>query len=232
MSRYELATPTAAARAKAAAATFGAAVVTAMFAGLIASFVLLQTEDRLGMNLTGSDANPGSAADAFANSTVVHSHPLIRIEVEFALCVVIALAASRFGRGAVGDALFGLRAVDSEGAGASRWQVFLNAALPLAVWEAARLPLSTWLGVAVVVLLWLPAVFRSDRRSVFSLATGTYYRQQVSSTGVRRAWGNEEPGDAESPLPGSPGDPASGAGKTPKPPSDEPGRWDGPTLIG
>jgi len=77
------------------------------------------------------------------------------------------------------------------------------------LWEALRFPTGSLAAVVVVAAVWLPALIRRDRRSLFSIATGTYYQVQVPLPDVERGWSGRS---------GSPG--------------NDDDDWGGPTLIG
>ncbi len=184
MDRYVIGQPAAGPRTKAALITFAVSLAAAVIVGGSASVFLLLMGDRSGMDMTGT-------ATSFVGTAPVDSLP-VRVVADIAICVAIALVASRMGRGAVGDSLYGITAVTGDGQPAQRSRVVLNALLPIVVWVVARFPLNNWLAILVVTALWLPALVRVDRRSTFSLLTGTHFQARVSAPGVRRGW--DQPG--------------------------------------
>jgi hypothetical protein len=93
--------------------------------------------------------------------------------------VVSILLATRLTHGAAGDRVLGIDAVDAAGNPLSRPKVVLNAALPMLVWLLVPFQMSSSVGFLVVAMLWAPALFRADRRSVFAMLTGTHFRVEV-----------------------------------------------------
>ena len=216
MARYSSGPPGRAERLRAALTTWGVAGLVAVLVGMIVSFVVVPL---LGVQRTGIVAINAGLGGSYNDSgpivsdqTGISSHSPVKLMVDAVVLLVIALAASRIGRGAVGDVICGVTAVTRDGAPAGRLRIFLNAALPIGLWEVLRFPLGTWSAVLVVVALWAPAMVRTDRRSVFSMATGTHYLAKNVEPDARRGW-LARSGDADS---AAAAEPDSG----------------GPTLIG
>jgi hypothetical protein len=216
MARFTSGPPARGVRLRAALLTWAVAGAVAVLVGMIASLVVVPL---LGVKGSGIVAlNPGLGGDVnssgpiVSDQTGINAHSPLKLAVDVFVLLVAALVASRMGRGAAGDSMTDVTTVARSGEPAGRIRVFLNVFAPMLVWEVLRFPMGTWSAVAVVVALWLPALVRADRRSVYSLATGTYFVAPNRLVDQRRGWLGRN-------------------GTTPKDPAQDDDA-SGPTLIG
>lgn len=180
---FEAAMPRRRERLGSAVVTAGAAVLGAIVAGMTATFVSFVATSQ-SMSLM----EHASVVDIARSSGIDSVSPWVWGSVDAFTFLVAVLTASRLGRGAVGDAVFGVRAVDRAGAPAGVWRILLNAALPIAAWVMAAPRLGTGGALVLTAALWALSLVRSDRRSVYSLITGTHYQTLVSDRTEVRDW--------------------------------------------
>lgn len=101
--------------------------------------------------------------------------------------VVVWLTACRGGVGTPGDAVMTLRPYDTTGARASRGRNLLRGAVPVAVLGVvAQFGGSAW-ALALLVLLWAPALVRADRRTAVDLLVGVVPRS-LAPAKTGRSW--------------------------------------------
>jgi hypothetical protein len=182
VTRYELTPPTVRQRAGAAVITTVAAVGGAVIAGIPAAVFIIVTGDRSSLDMT-------AVGGGFVSSgTDVASNPVLWGLADLGVVLVAALLATRLGRGAVGDTVFDIAAVDRAGNPARRWQIILNALLPMLIWTVTRVQVGSGRAVLFVLALWIPALISSQRRSIYSMLTGTYYQVHAPVKEVKRGW--------------------------------------------
>ncbi len=168
--------PTAAERAKSGAIT-SAITLGAGFAATVVLGLLLWAVQVV----TGS-AIPGIGVDAGAVTPPASwrpgasgaAEPMTTSSVLLLLAVLVIawLVSCRGGVGTPGDAIMTLRARAREGSPPRRWQHLVRTGVPMAILGAGMLGQRAWAGALVALVLWLPALVRSDRRSLFDVIAG------------------------------------------------------------
>jgi hypothetical protein len=174
-----LVTPWVGVRVLSALTTTAAALITAILIFLPGAFVLWATSTRPSdAGVTSAGAGLKAFPLDFQASQLdgqVPVNPVVAAAVYLAIAIGVVLVTSRAGRGSIGDAVCHLTAIDAQGAPVARWRNVANSALPVLVWALASALANPRLALLAVLMLWLPALVRHDRRSVYSLITGTHY---------------------------------------------------------
>ncbi len=89
-----------------------------------------------------------------------------------AVLLVLWPVTCRLGRGTFGDAVMELKERTVDGRPAGRRRSWARAGVPLALIAVATVLGHPGVGAALVLLLWVPALLRADRRSLIDLAVG------------------------------------------------------------
>lgn len=101
--------------------------------------------------------------------------------------VAVWLAGSRIGAGTPGDAVMTLRPLTSGGEVASRGRNLLRTAVPVAAYAVMSQLAGNVYALALLALLWAPALVRADRRTAVDLLVGVVPRSlRPAKTG--RSW--------------------------------------------
>ena len=137
---------------------------------------LLTGHGGLGGLLGGEVNGPGvfgaSNAEGWRTAAAADDRPWV-VPVSLGATLLITwLGSCRLGVGTPGDAFMGLTALTVDGEPAPRWRTMLRTGLPLLVLGAGVAAHSVWSGIAVVAVLWLPALLRADHRTAFDLVAG------------------------------------------------------------
>jgi hypothetical protein len=103
-------------------------------------------------------------------------------------CVLVALVVSGVGRGSSGERWIDIETLDRDGEPAGRGRVFTTILLPLALYSASVFVVTPLTALLVVAALWSPALARADRRSAFSVLTGTHFRERALRRQLRHDW--------------------------------------------
>lgn len=186
-------------RIKASLTTTVVAIVTAIAAGIITAPIIWAVTDHPlalsgGFGPLGGGVHGGGPTGPLTSGDVADAvrsvNGWIAIAVDLTIFVIVVLVTSNRGRGALGDRIYDIQAVNARGTDAGRWRNLANVALPILVWVLANAFTTPFLGVVAVAVLWLPALFRDDRRSLYSLVTSTRY--EILPGFVRRK-GRKEP---------------------------------------
>ena len=116
-------------------------------------------------------------------------------------CVVAAVAASRMGRGTIGDAVFSLTVTGVDGGAVSSRQQLFRAALPVAIVAIGSLVGLVWLFVVVVLAGSLYGLTRRDRRGLYELAFGVVQHSTEPVKGSPEQWREAAARSRESQVP-------------------------------
>ena len=84
----------------------------------------------------------------------------------------VGLGASRAGIGTPGDSLMEVVTRTPDGQRVSRTRTIARTVIPVAIFMGLSVFGHAGLGLALCLLLWVPALFRADRRSAYDLITG------------------------------------------------------------
>lgn len=104
-----------------------------------------------------------------------------------AVVLVVWLASCRVGRGTPGDAVMTLRAWTVDGALAGRGRTMLRTGVPVALYALVALLAGHVYALALLAVLWAPALVRADRRTAVDLLVGVVPRSlRAAKTG--RSW--------------------------------------------
>jgi hypothetical protein len=199
MSDESKAVPSIGLRIKAALTTTVVAIVTAIAAGIVTAPIIWAVTDHPlalsgGFGPLGGGVHGGGPTVPLTSGDIADAvrsvNGWIAIAVDLTIFVIVVLVTSNRGRGALGDRIYDIQAVNARGTDAERWRNLANVALPVLVWVVANAFTNQLLGVVAVGVVWLPAVFRADRRSLYSLVTGTHY---AILPGFVRRKGRKEP---------------------------------------
>jgi hypothetical protein len=104
-----------------------------------------------------------------------------------AVVLVVWLASCRVGRGTPGDAVMTLRAWTVDGALAGRGRTMLRTGVPVTLYALIALLAGHVYALALLAVLWAPALVRADRRTAVDLLVGVVPRSlRAAKTG--RSW--------------------------------------------
>lgn len=135
------------------------------------------------------DSGPtdGSAVLRPANVTPPEGTTAFGIGLWIVVVIAVWLASCRGGIGTPGDAVMTLRPYDTSGAPASRGRNLLRGAVPVGAFAVvAQVAGSGW-GLALLALLWAPALVRADRRTAADLLVGVVPRS-LAPAKTGRSW--------------------------------------------
>lgn len=173
--------PKALERLQSAAVTVGAALVVGVVAAVvagIAAFVVAFVRGTDMPTLTYRSVDPNDPSSALGPWTLTNTGAsgagmgaaaLLTLAV---VGVLVWLATCRMGRGTPGDAVMGILARDTEGRLIGARRAMLRTGVPMLMLVGGTALGLTRMSLLLVVVLWLPALVRHDRRSVFDLVAG------------------------------------------------------------
>jgi hypothetical protein len=193
--------PTLRERASSTAITIGACVLVGLAATLVLGLVVWFLQVAFGIRVP-LEASPGGGRGLFsgvvlrpADVAPASGTTSFGIALWLVVVVLVWLTACRGGVGTPGDAVMTLRPYDASGARTSRGRNLLRGAVPVAAFAVVvQLAGSGW-ALALLALLWAPALVRADRRTAVDLVLGVVPRS-LAPAKTGRAWPAEAPDGA------------------------------------
>ncbi len=181
--------PTLRERASSTAITLIACVLVAAAATLVLGLGVWFLQVAFGIKVPLEAGVSGSSAVALrpANVAPAAGSTGFGIALWLAVVIMVWLTACRGGIGTPGDAVMTLRPYDTSGALASRGRNLLRGAVPVGAFAVvAQVAGSGW-GLALLALLWAPALVRADRRTAVDLLVGVVPRS-LAPAKTGRSW--------------------------------------------